>query len=388
MESTESGVALHQQHTRREDASRELAPEQLYRRDPLLVLLKDKWHVNTLWFLIGSFLLSVGCFFGLYVLSGFPITPKTSLVRGLAVLTLLLFYGVYFYLPNSIANLFNALVDERVIDIDKPLKQQAHSGSYKALLHEFITWINSSLWPLLALLGVLPYLLYRFQLSAVPLPFTAITPPLWFRIEALIIDFSIAYTAILSIVRVSVSLFFLYRLFQAFPVRINPLHSDGTGGLGVLRQILWSSAGIMLGVALAFYEDSIHSSRAVDIALLCAAYAVLIPSLLIGWLILPHLVMLQARKAVLQPLTDEYEKLIGEVEALASHDTAKIKEGTERLSALTERYKLYHDTFPVWPLEVVQMRQLLIAFIFPLLVAFISVIPSIPSMIDYFTKKP
>ena len=76
------------------------------------------------------------------------------------------------------------------------------------------------------------------------------------------------------------------------------------------------------------------------------------------------------------------------MKAVSTEDTAAIVASTERLSALTQRYELWCNTFPVWPLEVVQMRQLLIAFILPMLIAFISIIPAIPSIIDYFMKRP
>lgn len=184
--------------------------------------------------------------------------------------------------------------------------------------------------------------------------------------------------------RISVTLFFLNQLLHSFTICINPLHPDGAGGLGILREIMWNSTGIMLGVVLSFYEDSILSSRVVDIALLIGAYVVLIPTLLIGWLILPHRVMLQARKAVLQPLTDEYDKVISGMKSVTSEDTATITAGTERLSALIQRYELWRDTFPVWPLEIREMRQLLVAFILPVFLAFISAI--IPLIISIFSK--
>lgn len=382
MESTEAGVVHHQQHTHSKNISTKLTTQQLYQHDPLLILLKDKWHLNITHFIMGSLLLSVVCFLGLHALAGLPFTPKGNLIRLLDVLTSVLFYGVYFYLPTSIANLFNKLIEDRVID--NTSQGQTGLSSYLDLLSKFKTSINSLLWLLLALPFIIPYLYYRVLITQ----FSPAPEPLWLRLVGSFIDLSIGYTGFLSIMRISVSLYFLRQLLRSFIVRINPLHPDGAGGLGILRQILWNSAGIMLGIALAFYEDSIHSFRIVDIALLTAAYVILFPSMLMGWLILPHLVMLQARKALLQPLTNEYETLISEVRAVTNYETAKIKNDTERLSALTDRYELYRKTFPIWPLEVVQMRQLLIVFILPILAAFITIIPAIPSMINYFMRQP
>jgi hypothetical protein len=380
----EAEISLHQQNTDSEVASTNLTPQQLYQHDPILILLKNKVHLNTFWFFTASILLSVGCFFVLSPLSGLPPTPRTNIVRVLDVFTSVLFYAVYFYLPDTIAKLFNTLIDNRIIDVDTPLPSETSLPSYETFLRKFKSQINSYIWLILALPFVIAYLFYSFQLSATPPPHSSTPPPLWIRIEGDVINLSIAYTCILSILRITIALIFLYRLLKSFPVHVNPLHPDGAGGLGILRQILWISAGIMLGVALAFYEDSIQASRAVDIALLIAAYAVLIPSLLIGWLILPHQIMLKARNAVLQPLTDEYNKIIKEKETIASDVTKEIVARTERLAALTQRYELCHKTFPIWPLEIAQMRQVLLAFILPALIGLIS---AIPSLIDFFTKS-
>src|SRR5947209_18571698 len=136
----EAGLPLHHQHISREEAGTTLAAQHLYRRDPLLVLLKDKWHLNHFWFITSSFLLAVVCFFGLHALAGQPFTPRITLIRALDVFTVLLFYGVYFYLPHSIANLFNMLIDNRVIG--KPLPDQPNPISYEDFLNTFITWMN------------------------------------------------------------------------------------------------------------------------------------------------------------------------------------------------------------------------------------------------------
>ncbi len=389
----EAEVSLQQEPVHSKDSRTILAPSQLYQRDPLLVLLKDKWRLNTFWFIVGCSLFVIGLFFGLHALAGLPFTPRGNLLRVLDTFTCMLFFGVYFYLPDSIAGIFNKLVSCRTIDIDNPHQGQATPTSYEVLLTRFISWMNSPLWLILTLPFVLSYFLYRLLVPSVPLSIGVsqlIAPnyPLWQRLTDAFIDILLAYTSVLSIVRISVALYFLYRLFNSFTIRINPLHQDGAGGLGILRLILWNSAAIMLAITLAFYEDSIHWSKALDIALLVGAYAILIPSLLLGWLILPHRAMLQARNTVLEPLTDEYNKISSELKSVANDDTATIMAKTERLSALTERYNLCRNTFPVWPLEIVQMRQLTLVIILPLLVAVISALPSIPSIIGYFTKKP
>ena len=205
-------------------------------------------------------------------------------------------------------------------------------------------------------------------------------------------DLFIGYAVVLSIVRILIALFFLNRLFDWFDIRINPLHPDGAGGLGILRVVMWDSAGIMLGVALSFYEETVLSAKVVDIMLLIVAYAALMPILFLSWLFIPHRAMLRARERVLQSLSEEFNKVLSDMVPVTNANTAQIAQDTERLTELTKHYALWRDTFPVWPLEVAQIRQLLVAFILPglvpLLIALLSAIPTFPQIITLFTKNP
>jgi hypothetical protein len=109
-------------------------------------------------------------------------------------------------------------------------------------------------------------------------------------------------------------------------------------------------------------------------------YLALITALASAWLALPHHVMLQARNEHLQPLAQEYERVLMETIPEADEASAQIVAGTERLSALKQRYELVRDTFPTWPLQVVEMRRFALALLLP---ALISLLPALFSM---FTK--
>jgi hypothetical protein len=91
--------------------------------------------------------------------------------------------------------------------------------------------------------------------------------------------------------------------------------------------------------------------------------------------------MLQARTELLQPLTDEYEQALKDTLPSISGDTATLVAGTERLSTLQDRYKLLRDTFPVWPIEIIQMRRLGVALLLPALLALL------PALLGWLTKQ-
>ena len=66
-----------------------------------------------------------------------------------------------------------------------------------------------------------------------------------------------------------------------------------------------------------------------------------------------------------------------ETRPAADEETVKIVAGTERLSALKQRYELVRDTFPTWPLQVMEMRRLAVALLLP---ALISLLPALFSV--------
>ena len=206
--------------------------------------------------------------------------------------------------------------------------------------------------------------------------------PLFLTILAFLVEEMIGiYIICFIIIRVVLLLMFINRLFLLFTIQVKPLHSDGSGGLGSLGHIWWISVGMMFAISLAFLAVSQRFASPGGIIIITALYLVFILALVIGWLALPHHMMLQARNELLQPITDEYEQAVKETLPSITGDTATIVAGTERLTALQDRYKLLRDNFPVWPLEIVQMRRLGVVLILPALLSIL------PALLDLLTKR-
>lgn len=91
--------------------------------------------------------------------------------------------------------------------------------------------------------------------------------------------------------------------------------------------------------------------------------------------------MVQARNEHLQPFTEEYERVLLETKPAADEETAQIVAGTERLSALKQRYELVRDTFPTWPIQMVEMSRLVAALLLP------AIISLLPALLSAFTKN-
>src|SRR5207249_4610658 len=128
--------------------------------------------------------------------------------------------------------------------------------------------------------------------------------------------------------------------FFLFIIRVRPLHPDGSGGLAALSPMWWMSAALMFVAALLLFAVPGHLSvrlSSLEIIGSTIGYLTVIIMLTIGWLALPHHIMIQARNEHLQPITEEYERVLMETRPAGDEQTVQIVTGTERLSALKQR---------------------------------------------------
>jgi len=354
-----------------------LSAKQLYQHDPLLVLLKDTWQLNDFWVIVGVIVPPGGVFllwwfWGEYVVKGhFWLLGETfgALLQTLVLFPLL--FLIYLLLPASIADLFNSLKAKGVIGERR--KDRSGSTSYEDFVQQVVAWTDWSWWTAAALTGVVLYLFYRLVLIE---PHIATLVPFWLRAVAVIVFSPLLYITFLSIARLLLALIFTNWLFFTFTIHIKPLHPDGSGGLGGLGRLLWLSVLIMFWDAL-FLSTAIFSIAKslfspLEMVLLAAIYLALTPSLLLGWLLFPHQVMVSARDEALQPLADEFEQALIQSLSSTERDTRALVAGTRRLAVLKQRYDLVRDTFPTWPVEISTISRLVVTVIFPLILALLT----------------
>src|SRR5260370_42242216 len=141
-----------------------------------------------------------------------------------------------------------------------------------------------------------------------------------------------------------------------------------------LSMLLIATMGVVVLVVIhpEFLSGNLSASYGMQLrvqaVLLGILYFVLTAGLFIGWLTLPHQVMQEACNETLQPLADEFQHAIAETMASSKQDANAIKAGTDRLSELKRRYELLQDTYPTWPLAIVQMRRLVATVSIPALI--------------------
>jgi hypothetical protein len=285
-------------------------------------------------------------------------------------------------MPDTIAQLFNTLWDEDVLDQSKD--NQNVATSYTKFIKDLTFWMNRPFWPIGTLIFIIIYLVNRYLVNGPPF---LIYVPLWLQLVTAALDVIIAYNAILCIIRLLITLVFANRLFRSFTIHVKPLHPDGAGGLGVMRNIVWFSVIIIVATTWTFFNtiqlmtNRNTFSSTLDIIALIATYVILTPTLILGWLLMPHSLMLKERDKALKPLVDEFQAITEHPQTIEKAETASILADNDRLSAIKHRYSLINDSYPIWPLEVSQIRRLIATLSIPALLSLI------PSIIDFITKR-
>jgi len=362
-----------------------LSARQLYKHDPLLVLLRGKLRLSNSWIIVGAALLAGGDLFGLAALAGERFGLQDVLMGDelIALLQTLVVvpigFALYLWLPNSIAELFNTLKANDAIGERRP--ERPGPESYEDFIEKLVAWADSRWWVVGALIFVALYWLYRLFITY-PAEFPTLSPAwrqLWLRVATLLLAHSPGmYAAFFVIARLLVVLVFTNRLFCLFYIRVKPLHPDGCAGLGVLGRLL--TVSVLIATALgavwvgAFFSVGTQSLSRLENVILGACYVVFTPLLLIGWLASPHRAMKEARDATLQPLADEFQRAIAQAVPSAQDDAAAIKAGTDRLAELKRRYEFLRDSFPVWPMRIQPLRNLVATAVLPLISSLIPLV--------------
>lgn len=338
--------------------------------DYLFLLFRNKpfLHLRVLWAVTIITCLSGEVAFGLQGLVGlkFGMTGgylSNTIAAFLETIIPPLFFLLYLLIPGSIVDLFKTLNANGVIGACR--RGRPDMTTYSDFQKRLETWVNRGWWTWGILLVIVGYWFAQYR---------GLEPqegyPLWLSISQNVVFSLVLYTASFCLVRIIITLIFTNGLFYRFNINISPLHPDGSGGLGVLSRILWLSAGVMflvgLGLSLAVLPGESGILSGLDITLIVMVYLTLIPSLLIGWLWLPHRTLVKTRDTALLRWAKEFEKVM---HSGKPEDDLKIFEkSSAKLKRLREHYEWLRENFPTWPLQLGALRRLILTFILPPLI--------------------
>ncbi|GHO81871.1 hypothetical protein KSD_96420 [Ktedonobacter sp. SOSP1-85] len=362
-----------------------LSARQLYRHDPLLFLLKERLHLRNLWMSVGAMLLPGIVYLVWWLLWGSkfssgwnPGTISSILIQTFALFPSLFF--IYDCIPNAIAKTFNTLYTDDVIG--KYRKDPADREAYARFKQQVVYWMDNNWWTATIIVVIILYALLRLFLRELPDRHDLL--PLMVRTVVVIIYVPLMFATGMSVIRLVLALIFVNRLFYLFKLQIKPALADGSGRLRSLERLLWLCVSIMLWVAILLAAmilgRNVGGLTFPEVFLLGAIYILLIPTLLIGWLIFPHRMMVKARDEALQPLAIEYQQALMLSLSPKTQDTQGVAAEILHLETLKKRYDLVYNSFSVWPLEthtlssagVTVILPVILPLIFPFIVSFIS----------------
>jgi tetratricopeptide (TPR) repeat protein len=190
-----------------------LSTESIYRHDLLLVLLKEKLHLNN-FSIIGGSIAFAAAYFGLSPLTGISFGLRgAALVHTLSAflqtfLVVPLLYSLYLQIPTSITGFFNTLIVNGVISEHRP--DRPGSESFVTFLQNFTARVDNSWLIVSASLMAGSYLLYRFLMDAV----RPGHPSFWLEAVAfLVIYFPLLYATLISMLQLLITLISTNSLF-------------------------------------------------------------------------------------------------------------------------------------------------------------------------------
>jgi len=375
-------------------------PKKIYSNDPLYRLLKYRGTSSNDYIImavVGVFTAVV--FFGLGALLHAQYYGRWQYIVSAAVQTVIVFPLVmmlYLHMPAAMSDLFNVIQSNGVIEdplVDNP---KAWPRSYEEFVQRYTEYASRRWWTLAALLFVVVYLLYRVVVILFN-PDLQTPNLIAFQIINALNNVIIVYCITLAVAWLIAGLLFSNRLFKRFKFHLTPLHPDGCAGLGQMENALWMSAILIatLGIAAlvmngAFLTGTFTLFSLGEAIVIGLIYLALIPTLLLGWTLIPHQVMVDGCNEVLQPLADTFKTTINTGAPRDNEASADIKEDTDRLAELKRRYELLQDTFPLWPTQ--HFLRHIATLGIPAIITFIGGIPSIyknvaPFVVQFFIHK-
>ncbi len=375
-------------------------PQKLYSNDPLYRLLKNRGKgINDYVIMATVGVFTAVVFFGLGALLHAQYYGQWQyIVSGVvqAVIAFPLGMLIYLQMPRSMSNLFNVIQSNGVIEDPLDDDPNAWPRSYEEFVQRYSEYASRRWWTLAAFLFVGIYLLYRIAVILLN-PELQAPDLLTFQIINALNNALIVYCSTLTISWLIAGLLFSNKLFKRFHFHLTPLHPDGCAGLGQMENALGISALLIatIGIAALVMNGAFLTGKFTPFSLgeaivIGLVYLALIPTLLLGWTLVPHQVMVDGANEVLQPLADKFKTTINAGTPTDGEPSAALKEDTDRLTELKRRYDLLQDTFPLWPTQ--HFVRHIATLGIPAIITFIGGIPTIyrnvaPFVIQLFIHK-
>jgi hypothetical protein len=288
----------------------------------------------------------------------------------------------------ALPDLLNVLVSTLAAnDVIGQVRGRAPYNDFRAFVDTLGKSLNWPFWTIIC--GVLGagYVPYR-DLLAPMVAFTPSRPARFWALVAYGVGALAIYWGAMSIIRIAIICLHISRLARCFVFRVRPLHPDGCGGfrqIGHLFARLVELAAlialVVVAIANATQETGGDWLRRLEWWALGFVYLVLLPMLVIALLLVPHQAMVRARDAVVNPLSRAFEVFVQKTR-LPGDDQQQISSKSQQLSQIADQVKTLNEAYPVWPIEILRLRQVAVTAVLPI------VIPAATAIILRFVSGP
>lgn len=161
-----------------------------------------------------------------------------------------------------------------------------------------------------------------------------------------------------------------------FPIRVQPLHPDGCGGLWVvgrlLSLVLYTAAvmgSVGVGVFLALPGTVAVFNRRPEPYLLALFYAFLLPSALTNLLCQPHQLLDRHRDEILGPIAAAFDATLVTARPQPGDNAQQLKAKTDSLSEVNRQFGLLDEACPLWPIRTRRLQRMIATLVLPVAVS-------------------
>jgi hypothetical protein len=305
-----------------------------------------------------------------------------NLIAGVVVWT------YYFWMPQGIKKAIQGLLENKAIGKAHPKTKREMGEDYDLNSFWLRIQISFSRWAWAAaafvlsvagtLLFLLPSYLNRLQTQdswSMANPLNLILSILW-AIAGL-------YAAILILLFILLSIYWLRRLFTDFALEVRPLHPDQAGGLSPLGKFSLNLSYIItiLGFILAtlpmsrnyLAQGTFGFSWSNDVILGLGIYILAAPFAFFAPLSVAHSAMKSTKQKLLLEISQQFEIEYADIQKSIQGDSPKLEERMAHLRGLHALHELT-SKFPVWPFNIENILRFLTSFVSPILLVVISTI--------------
>jgi hypothetical protein len=206
----------------------------------------------------------------------------------------------------------------------------------------------------------------RAQLSSAPLALLVIAVAI---MQAAL--FFLGWTAMLQL---WITARAIGRLLRRFPMRVQPRHPDGCGGLRMVGSLLSLGLGVaaVLGgaglcIVLVLQGTPWPPAYRPEPYVLIGFYAVLLPSALLHLLWRPHRLMDRQREEFLKPVARAFSAAGFATRRSATDDRPQLD--ADSLWKIDRQFKLLDEACPVWPLRMRRLRSVVATAVLPVAIS-------------------